>query len=153
MRKTVIRSISAMLVVLTIFMSSAMSASAASWKTGAFDSGYTAKGYTTVYLQKGTNGKNKDAKIKIYTYNAPLPQLSTKSYAKIHVVLRTTSGAWICEFDKYTGYYGATLNLGGNYSAYRVYISKANMGNSGDNFVNSGSCTYWSINTTQNCYL
>lgn len=79
------------------------------WKTGNFDSGYTAKGYTTVRL----NANSGNGKIKIYTYD----QWGWKSSGEVHITLRDWSGKWICEFDAKSG---NTLNLGNNYGQYRV---------------------------------
>lgn len=116
------------------------------WKTGRFDSGYTAKGYTTVTLNKNAG----DAKIKIYTYDS----LGYKTSGQIHVTLRDWNGKWICEFDCASG---DTLNLGDNYGQYRVYIAKKQypdtvIGNS-DNWINIGECYSWAIECTKNCYI
>lgn len=120
--------------------------SANKWRTGNFDSGYTAKGYTTVTLNKNVG----DAKIKIYTYDG----MGLKSSGQVHVTLRDWKGNWICEFDAKSG---DTLNLGNNYGEYRVYIAKKKypntvIGNS-DDFINVGKCQSWSIECTKNCYI
>ena len=120
--------------------------SANKWKTGNFDSGYTAKGYTTVTLNKNAG----DAKIKVYTYDA----MGLKTSGQIHVTLRDWKGNWICEFDCKSG---DTLNLGDNYGEYRVYIAKKKypdtiVGN-GDDFINVGKCQSWAIECTKNCYI
>jgi len=145
--------LSVLLVIVSVFVLGAVGnvhVLAASWKTGNFDSGYTAKGYTTVYLDKDSKGKYKTGKIKIYTYD----QLGKSSGGKVHVTLRTTGGTWICEFNS-SG--GSTLTLGGNYPAYRVYIAKKTYPNTikgnGDNFINVGKCVSWGINATSNCYM
>ncbi|MBQ3005330.1 MAG: Ig-like domain-containing protein [Clostridia bacterium] len=116
------------------------------WRTGNFDSGYTAKGYTTVTLNRSAG----DAKIKIYTYD----MLGWKSSGEVHVTLRDCKGNWICEFDAKSG---DTLNLGDNYGQYRVYIAKKRypdtfFGNDA-NFNNVGKCVSWAIECTKNCYI
>lgn len=120
--------------------------SANKWRTGNFDSGYTAKGYTTVTLNKNAG----DAKIKIYTYDA----WGKKSSGQIHVTLRDWKGNWICEFDAKSG---DTLNLGDNYGEYRVYIAKkkypSGIKGDGDDFINVGKCQSWAIECTKNCYI
>lgn len=120
--------------------------SANKWRTGNFDSGYTAKGYTTVTLNKNAG----DAKIKIYTYDG----MGLKSSGQIHVTLRDWKGNWICEFDCKSG---DTLNLGDNYGEYWVYVAKKKypntvIGNS-DDFINVGKCQSWAIECTKNCYI
>ncbi len=120
--------------------------SANKWRTGNFDSGYTAKGYTTVTLNKNAG----DGKIKIYTYDA----MGYKTSGQIHVTLRDWKGNWICEFDCKSG---DTLNLGANYGEYRVYVAKKKYpdtikGNS-DDFINVGKCQSWAIECTKNCYI
>ncbi len=124
---------------------SQIDAQAAEWRTGRFDSGYTAKGYTTVYLTK-KNGKLQNGKIKVFTYD----MMGWKSKAKLHIVLRTTGGRWICEFDTTSG---STLKLGNDHAAYRVYIAPKKLKNSGDDFVNLGKCCYWAIHCTSNTYV
>ncbi len=120
--------------------------SANKWRTGNFDSGYTAKGYTTVTLNKNAG----DAKIKIYTYDA----CGKKSSGQIHVTLRDWKGNWICEFDAKSG---DTLNLGDNYGEYRVYVAKKKypdgIKGDGDDFINVGKCQSWAIECTKNCYI
>lgn len=120
--------------------------SANKWRTGNFDSGYTAKGYTTVTLNKNAG----DAKIKIYTYDA----WGKKSSGQIHVTLRDWKGNWICEFDAKSG---DTLNLGDNYGEYRVYIAKkkypSGIKGDGDDFINVGKCQSWAIECTKNSYI
>ena len=116
------------------------------WKTGNFDSGYTAKGYTTVRL----NANSGNGKIKIYTYDG----LGGKSSGEVHITLRDLNGKWICEFDTKSG---STLNLGNNYGQYRVYIAKKKYSNSvigqGDDFINTGKCQSWGIECISNCYI
>ncbi len=120
--------------------------SANKWRTGNFDTGYTAKGYTTVTLNKNAG----DAKIKIYTYDG----MGYKSSGQVHVTLRDWNGKWICEFDAKSG---DTLNLGDNYGQYRVYIAKKTYPNTvignGDDFINVGKCQSWAIECTKNCYI
>lgn len=120
--------------------------SANKWRTGNFDGGYTAKGYTTVTLNKNAG----DAKIKIYTYD----KWGCKSSGEMHVTLRDWKGNWICEFDCKSG---DTLNLGDNYGEYRVYIAKKQYPNTvagnSENWINMGECQSWAINCTKNCYI
>lgn len=120
--------------------------SANKWRTGNFDSGYTAKGYTTVTLNKNAG----DAKIKIYSYDA----WGKKTSGQMHITLRDWRGNWICEFDAKSG---DTLNLGDNYGEYRVYIAKKKYPNTvignGDDFINVGKCQSWAIECTKNCYI
>lgn len=116
------------------------------WRTGNFDSGYTAKGYTTVKLN--TNKGN--GYIYIYTYD----QFGRKTNGKIHVTLRDINGNWICEFDTTSG---TKLKLGNDHDAYRVYIAKKKYPNNvigqGDDFINTGKCVSWAINANANCYI
>lgn len=120
--------------------------SANKWRTGKFDTGYTAKGYTTVKLNKNVG----DGKIRIYTYDA----MGNKTNGQIHITLRDWNGKWICEFDAKSG---DTLKFGANYSQYRVYIAKKQYPNTvkgnGDDFINVGKCQSWAINCTSNCYI
>ena len=147
MKKSLItKFISIVLIVMTIASTFTATASAASWKTGAFDSGYTARGYTTVRL----SDTRKNGYIKIYTYD----MTGRSSGGKMHITLRTTSGKWICEFDASSG---AKLKLGNDHSAYRVYIAVKSYSNSvkgqGDDFTNRGKCVYWAINCVSNSYI
>ncbi len=116
------------------------------WRTGNFDDGYTAKGYTTVTLNKNAG----DAKIKIYTYDA----MGYKSSGEMHITLRDWKGNWICEFDCKSG---DTLNLGDNYGEYRVYVAKKQYPNTvagnSENWINMGECQSFAINCTKNCYI
>lgn len=116
------------------------------WKTGNFDNGYTAKGYTNVKLNKNAG----DGYIRIYTYD----KWGTKTSGEIHVTLRDWNGKWICEFDTYSG---AKLRLGDNYEQYRVYVAKKQypdtVKGNGDNFINIGKCVSWAIECTKNSYI
>lgn len=116
------------------------------WMTGNFDSGYTAKGYTTVTLNKNSG----DAKIRIYTYDMS----GEKSSGEMHVTLRDNNGNWLWEGDIKSG---DTLNLGNNHRQYRVYIAKKQYVDTiigtGDDFINSGKCQSWAIECTKNCYI
>ncbi len=116
------------------------------WRTGNFDSGYTAKGYTTVTLNKNSG----DAKIRIYTYDMS----GRKSSGEMHVTLRDNNGNWLWEGDIKSG---DTLNLGNNHGQYRVYIAKKQYADTiigtGDDFINSGKCQSWAIECTKNCYI
>lgn len=116
------------------------------WKNGNFDSGYTAKGYTTVKLN--TNKGN--GYIYIYTYDG----FGKRSSGQIHVTLRDRNGNWICEFDTSSG---AKLKLGSDHDVYRVYIAKKQYPNNiigqGDDFINIGKCVSWAINANANCYI
>ena len=116
------------------------------WKTGYFDAGYTAKGYTTVHLNSGAN----NGKIRVYAYD----KLGMKTNAAIHITLRDYNGKWICEFDTTSG---TELNLGNDHSMYRVYVAKKQypdtyQGNC-DAFINDGKCVTWAINCTDKCYI
>lgn len=116
------------------------------WATGYFDSGHTAKGYTTVTLNKNAG----DAYVYIYSYD----RLGCKSSGQMHVTLRDTCGRWIWEGDISSG---SKLRLGTDHSQYRVYIAKKSYpdtfsGNS-SNFSNSGKCYTWGINAKTNCYI
>lgn len=119
--------------------------SANKWKTGNFDD-YTAKGYTTVKLNKNVG----DGKIRIFTYD----MAGKKTSGQIHVTLRDWNGKWIRELDAKSG---DTLYLGDNYDQYRVYIAKKQysdtfIGN-GDDFINVGKCVSWRLECTGNCYI
>lgn len=120
--------------------------SANKWRTGNFDSGYTAKGYTTVTLNKNAG----NAYIYIYTYDA----MDNKSSGQMHVTLRDNSGNWIWEGDVSSG---TKLKLGNDHSQYRVYIAKKTYPNTvignGDDFINVGKCQSWAINCASNCYI
>lgn len=116
------------------------------WRTGKFDTGYVAKGYTTVHLNKSAG----DGYIRIYTYD----NLGFKTSGEIHVTLRDWSGKWICEFDTKSG---ARLKLGDDHSQYRVYIAKKKYSNdiSGQsrNWNNIGKCVSWAVECTDKCYI
>lgn len=116
------------------------------WKTGNFDSGYTAKGYTTVTLNKNAG----DAYIKIYSYD----DWGKKTSGQMHVVLRDYKGNYIWEGDISSG---DKLRLGDDNSEYRVYISKKKyldgIIGDGDDFINVGKCHSWAIECTKNCYI
>lgn len=116
------------------------------WVTGRFDSGYTAKGYTTVNLEN----TRKNGYIKVYSYDS----FGNKTSGQMHITLRTSSGKWLCEFDTKSG---SKLKLGNNNSAYRVYIAKKKYPNTikgnADDFLNVGRCNFWAINCSSNCYI
>lgn len=116
------------------------------WKTGYFDSGYTAKGYTTVTL----DNKSSNGYIYIYTYD----QFGNKTSGKVHITLRDSYGNWLREFDAKSG---DKLKLGNDHDQYRVYIAKKSYPNTvignGDNFINVGKCHSWAINCKSNCYI
>lgn len=116
------------------------------WRTGNFDSGYTAKGYTTVTLNKNAG----NASVKIYSYD----MTGHKTNGKMHVTLRSNTGSWIWEGDITSG---DTLKLGNDHSQYRIYIAKKQYPNTvignGDDFINVGKCQSWAINCTSNCYI
>lgn len=116
------------------------------WKTGNFDDGYEAKGYTTVKLNKNAG----NGYIRIYTYD----QLGKKSSGEIHVTLRDWNGNWICEFDAKSG---DKLKLGNNYGQYRVYIAQKKYSDdywgTNSNWINMGKCVSWGIECTDNCYI
>ncbi len=116
------------------------------WRTGNFDDGYVAKGYTTVTLNKNVG----DGKIRIYTYD----KLGKKTSGEVHITLRTWDGKWICEFDAKSG---DTLDLGDDHSEYRVYIAKKKYPNdfwgSNSDFDNKGKCYSWAIECTSKTYI
>lgn len=116
------------------------------WRTGYFDTGYVAKGYTTVTLNKNRSS----ARVRIYTYD----MLGLKSSGKMHVTLRSNTGAWIWEGDITSG---DTLKLGNDHSQYRIYIAKKQYPNTiignADNFDNTGKCNTWAIECTSYCYI
>lgn len=118
----------------------------ATWKTGNFDNGYTAKGYTTVALNRNAG----DGKVKIYTYDAN----GKKSKGEMHVILRDWNGKWLCEFDCKSG---DSLDLGDNVQRYRIYIAKKRYSDKfvdqGKDFINIGNCVYWAIECTKNTYI
>ena len=145
-KKRLVSIVMALALLVGSFGISSTKVSAATWRTGRFDTGYVAKGYTTVRL----SNTKKNGYIRIYTYD----QTGRKSSGKIHVTLRTTSGKWICEFDTTSG---TKLKLGKDHSAYRVYVAKRKYSNSikgqGDDFINCGKCVYWGIQSVSNCYI
>lgn len=142
-RKRRVISFAAMLIiVMTLFASLGITASAASWKTGNFDAGYTAKGYTTVRL----SNTKKDAYIKIYTYDV----LGHKTSGQIHVTLRDNKGKWICEFDTTSG---TKLRLGNDHSVYRVYVAKKRISSTAKDWTNVGKCQMWAIKAESNCFI
>lgn len=142
-RKRRVLSFAAMLIiVMTLFASFGITASAASWKTGNFDAGYTAKGYTTVRL----SNMKKNAYIRIYTYD----MMGWKTSGKIHITLRDNRGRWICEFDTTSG---TKLKLGNDHSVYRVYVAKQRIKSSARDWDNLGKCRMWAIKAETNCYI
>ena len=131
-----------LIIISSLFASFSITASAASWQTGRFDAGYTAKGYTMVRLEN----TNKDAYIRIYTYDV----LGFKTSGQIHVTLRDYRGNWICEFDTKSG---TKLRLGNDHNVYRVYIAKKQIKSTSKDWDNVGKCQMWAINTCTNCYI
>jgi len=120
--------------------------SANKWQTGKFDAGYTARGYTTVALNKNSG----NAYIKVYSYDA----WGRRTSGQMHVTLRDYNGNWIWEGDVASG---TKLRLGNNYGQYRVYIAKKKYPNTiigrGDDWTNLGKCDSWGINAVTNCYI
>jgi len=137
----------AVISVFTVFSATQLNASAATWRTGRFDDGYYARGYTTVYLTRNNKGKLQNGKIKVYSYNSVT---GWKTNGKLHIVLRTTGGKWICEFNTTSG---STLKLGNDHSAYRVYICAQDLKSDAKNFINLGNCGYWAIECKSNTYI
>lgn len=131
-----------LIIVMSIFASFAVTASAASWKTGNFDSGYTAKGYTTVRL----SNTKKAGYIKVFTYD----MTGRKTNGEIHITLRDNKGRWICEFDTTSG---TKLKLGNDHSVYRVYVAKKKIKSTTKDWINVGKCQMRAINTVSNCYI
>lgn len=141
---------SLMMAIITVFTMASVSASAASWRMGNFNSknGYSS-GYTTVYL---TN-KKKAGKIKIHTYNCVKGNHSGKcvgsgeTKAKLRVTYRTTGNKWICQFNTTSK---TTLKLGKDHSAYKIDIAvRQDLGTSA-NWTNLGKCSHWAIETVSN---
>lgn len=141
-KRRIISFVAMLILVVSVFSSFAVTASAASWRTGEFDAGYTAKGYTTVYL----SNTKKAGYIKIYTYD----MMGMKTSGEMHITLRDTRGRWICEFNTKSG---TKLKLGNDHSAYRVYIAKKRIKSTPKDWLNCGKCQYWAINTVSNCYI
>ncbi len=115
------------------------------WKTGNFDEGYTAKGYTTINLNENVG----DASIKIYTYDMS----GHKSSGEMHVILRDSNGKWLWEGDVKSG---GKLNLGDDHGQYRVYIARKRYPNDisgiSKDWLNSGECVMWAIECVDKCY-
>ncbi len=115
-------------------------------KTGRFDDGYVAQGYTTVTL----NTNRPKAYFCITAYDLA----NKKTNAKIHVILRDTKGNLVSDFEATSG---QKLTLGNDHSQYRVYIAQKQYPDTitgrSDEFINSGKCVYWSIVCKGNCYI
>ena len=80
---------SLVLVIVTMFSITAVSASAATWRMGNIPSNNRDTGYTTVRL----DSTKKDAKIKIHTYCInPLTRKSKEGNSRLYVTMRDTSG-------------------------------------------------------------
>ena len=151
--RMIISGLLALIMSITVFTGTIISSQAAvAVKTGRFG-----KGYTTVYLNRDKKGRLQDAKIKVCSFDLS----GKKTNAKLHITLRTTTGKWICEFDKTSG---NKLKLGKDHSAYRVYISPkieqsskdsffSAINNQSKDFINSGKCVYWSIDASSNCHF
>lgn len=138
------RTIALVLVILTLCSTLVLSASAASWRTGNFGSGYT-----TVYL----NNTSKNGYIKIHTYNCVKGNHTGKCFgtgetsAKLRITLRDTRGRWICQFNTTSR---QKLKLGNDHSAYRVYIACRQDLGAAANFTNLGKCSHWAIEPVSN---
>ena len=152
-KKTAIASVLTIIMIVSVLLANMVTVSAASWKTGCFDNGYTAKGYTTVTL----NSTKKDGYIKIFTYSSN----GKKTTADIHITLRDNRGKWLCEFDTKSG---TKLRLARDHKAYRIYVAKKyypynskkifeSTFKQGDQFINDGKCQMWAINTVSGCYI
>lgn len=115
-------------------------------KTGRFDAGYVAQGYTTVTL----NANRPKGYICITAYDLA----NKKTNAKIHVILRDTNGSLISDFEATSG---QKLTLGDDHKQYRVYVAQKQYPDTitgrSDEFINSGKCVYWSIICKDNCYI
>ena len=144
--KLFVKVISLALVVVTMFSILAVSASAASWRTGRVPSSGNS-GYTTVYL----SNTKKDAKIKIHSYTYLVnPNNAKEKSTSFHVTMRTTGNRWLWEGDITTGSKGKTMTLGNDNRAYKICIRQ--------NSIPFGSWTlnyanYWGIQCTKNCYI
>lgn len=130
-----------LIIIMSIFVSFAVTASAASWKTGNFDSAYTVRGYTTVRL----SNIKKSGFIKVFTYDVTW----RRTNGEIHITLRDNKGRWICEFDTTSG---SKLKLGNDHLVYRIYVAKKIKSTAKD-WINVGKCQMWAINTLSNCYI
>lgn len=141
-KRRILSFVAMLIIVMSVFASFAVTASAASWKTGNFDSGYTARGYTTVRL----SNTKEAGYIKVYTYDVT----GRKTNGEIHITLRDNRGRWICEFDTKSG---TKLKLGNDHSVYRVYVAKKKINSTAKDWINVGKCQMWAINTVSNCYI
>jgi hypothetical protein len=137
------------LVLVTLLSLMAVSASAATWRTGNIPSNYRNTGYTTVRL----SNTRSNAKIKIHAYYTLFPY--GKGYegnSRLYITMRDTGGRWIWGGEINTGRYGKTMNLGKDHSAYRIYIREVQLPGI-KYFENYYHPTYWGIECTKNCYI
>ena len=149
--KTIKRIVAMLLVVTTLFAICAVSASAATWRTGNFNRSHNS-GYTTVYL---SNAK-KNGYIKIHTYNCVKGNHTGKcagageTNAKLKVTFLTTSGKWITQFNTTSK---TKLKLGKDHKAYKINIAVRQDLGSAANFTNLGKCSHWAIEAVSNTYI
>lgn len=144
--------IALVLAVSTLLAVFAVSASAATWKTGNVPANCKDSGYTTVYL----SNTSKAAKVKIHAYYTYVN--GGKGYegnSRFYVTMRSTSGKWIWGGEIDTGSSGKSMTLGKDHSAYRIYIREVKMdGLSYYRVINPYHYpSYFGIECTSNCYM
>lgn len=142
------KKIISVILALTVFVCSfsALSAQAASWRTGCVN-GRSNSGYTTVYL----SNTKKNAKIKVHSYTYLInPNNAKEKSTSFHVTMRTTGNKWIWEGDITTGSKGKEMKLGNDHSAYKICFRQNDIpfGSYTLNYAN-----YWGIQCTSNCYV
>lgn len=147
MKKSLIsKTISIVLIIMTLATVFNSTASAAAWRTGRVPNSGNS-GYTIVRLSN--NSKNAKIKIHSYTYLVN-PNNAKEKSTSFHVTMRTTNGRWLWEGDITTGSKGKTLTLGCDNSAYKICIRQNNIpfGSYTLNWAN-----YWGIECVSNCYI
>ena len=150
--KIIIKVMSLVLVIVTMFSITAVSASAATWRTGNIPSYNRDTGYTTVRL----SSTKKDAKIKIHTYYInPLTRKSKEGNSRLYVTMRDTNGRWIWGGNIDTGSKGKTMTLGRDHSVYRIYLREVQCPGIWyyRTFNTYHYPDYWGIECTKNCYI
>lgn len=115
---------------------------AAVWKTGNLVNYNQECGYTLVCF----DNLKKDAYVKIYAYKSNGKEIKLKD--TMHVIMRTTSGKWICEFDTKSG---SKLRLGNDHTAYRIYIKRTFTETYNPKEKNRAK--YWGLKTYKNCRI
>ena len=136
------------LVIATLVSVFVVPASAASWRTGCIPSNHTNTSAISVFL---TNTR-KDAKIKIHGYgNTGWPTQDKERNVKLYVTMKTWDNRWIWGGSIWTGSRGKTMNLGNDYSWYKIYLRHDYSIHCWD--VGLGHCCpkYYGIECTKNC--